>query len=471
LVVLASLIDVIDNERPSFFKLIEAMNFAVRNRKRVTLVDEGLATLSSMSLVHRTWTWPMQKAMGRRMVLSTPLLEDERVKSALSTPLLGPWTRSAVIGAHSESLADAQHAATLLEELLKRTPHLHQLAISPELLAHTYAGPSSRTLSALKGLKQLRELAISVPLGALPCTFNGALAGLVSSPHELQYLRVDSYGAQRTRNESEYATLEGQVNLDTYNVPDSLRGLDITVGAHGALPFVDWLFKSSRTSCGNVARLQQFGLQLSAIYEPDGEDANPIIRDYLETINPSLSFGDLRELNISLTPYRVIPNGLIENALSACTNLRLLDISHGFNVAVESILGALPSSLEALHYGLVVSSEGVVDFDEFLSRYVTAPEFCKKQTCLDTLQMSLTEEFFLPTKAINIGSIRSIQYLEVRTLRRTQSACEAKGLRFRVEWKRSVLMTARPYGWNVGYICRRDGTDMFVMELGACPKL
>lgn len=173
-VVLENVLDQIDASR-AIFRYGSHTRIGNRpNGNALDGVDPAATTLSNMALVHPSWTWPAQKALGRQLII---LLDDNtKIHEALKSPLFGNWTKRAYLGhagsrvIHSvvplpgtNSLDFDDESSFLLCELIKRLPHLSHLSLDlnwtpsskatfyPTILAHIQlcrnsAGSSSSTM-------------------------------------------------------------------------------------------------------------------------------------------------------------------------------------------------------------------------------------------------------------------------------------------------------------------------------------
>ena len=375
--------------------------------------DVSTDTLTQLSLVHRSWTRPAQKAAGRRLVITLGGHLDSasaQLRRAIDSSLFGPWTKYAYLDC---SLVDAMLSVPQSMSQLKT---LNERRSCPsEVNDHDYFNKTVvELLGRLSGLDQL-TLHLGWPVASLPAIFSGLLKlqGLrhldISNKYgddpgelfkplshlvaELPCLEVVSiknvpqcspattsifgcfYSYEKVAKRMN-VPVRDKTTLNKKPPPMTLKEIRL-YGVEDS-DFVDWLFSRFGYVDDNTPsrRLERLGVTLcfpANLWESSEEIHQKIVM----AMNPTRTLCSLSELTLSIqyfAPGDDVPDS-VKDLLGACTSIKTLRISHSRTDLLPLILQRVPLSVTVLDYTLVevpvAALVSVLDiFTEFVSRKV-----------------------------------------------------------------------------------------------------
>jgi hypothetical protein len=238
--------------------------------------------------------------------------------------------------------------------------------MEPRILAHADIPPCSDILSGLTRLKHMRELHVPPQYHYLKPPFDASLVELVAALPALECLRIHAWDDELsfTRGEEDIRSLVE--NFSKHKLPNSLIEVDIVIGRYDASHFLGWMFSQFNGDGIHGAKLMRLKLSFSEHHFFYASD----LPKHMSAMNPTRSLNSLIQLKLSLTMFIPFPQDVIPEILAGCINLQSLDISHGSNVAVESVLAALPASLQVLKYNIEIAHDGATALDKHLSRFL-----------------------------------------------------------------------------------------------------
>jgi hypothetical protein len=460
--VITNIIDIVESERLLHFSVIQ------------DVPDPVASTLSNLSLVHRSWTWSAQKAIGRRLIFNLTLANISLyslVRRVVTSPLFGAWTHSVYIYQDFVTTMNwrgepGAENVELLAALFERLPRIRLLRLPNDVM-----DPLTSTLVPyLKALTILRCLIL--PDSAI---YNFRMKGrLVDTLHvashlpRLVCLEVGRWGYDRHTHiphegsgEQYFARKFEQLMAE--RPPSNLEEISLFISSETPLNAVSWLFGPYKNTSSSTIRLGKAHLtfRIADAANPDHVQidipGHPAIMEYVTAISPAQSLKRITNLSLSFARESSIPESAILPFLEASVQLRTLSIYHGHNVAVISIIRALPSTLEEFTYKLDLPHEQLITFDGDVSREITAASFRATHQILRSISLSITEEFnisLVPTPTTNPYPLhwesreeqrQAIKALPVPTIAYIRQACESAHIRLGYSYGRSAASVGQLY--------------------------
>jgi hypothetical protein len=281
-------------------------------------------------------------------------------------------------------------------------------------------------------------------------------------------LKVGRWGhnAIAIEGSEEYLRIVRKIEeVTTEQAPTTLKEISLTISSITPLEIVSWLFDPHRNTNSSTARLERahisFGdintvISVHALIRVPG---NSSIMEYVSAISPAQSFTHITDLSLSFARDSPIPESASLSFLEASVQLRTLSIYHAHNVAVPSIIRALPSTLEGFTYKLDLTHEQFITFDGDVSREMTAASFRATHQSLRSISLSITEEFNTPPVPAPSSSPYSlhresleeqrqaIKALPVPTIANIRQACESTHIRLAYSYGRTAVSEWRPYAY------------------------
>jgi hypothetical protein len=245
--------------------------------------------------------------------------------------------------------------------------------------------------------------------------------------------------------------------VTTEQAPTTLKEISLTISTTTPLHIVSWLFDPYKNTNGSTARLERAHIvfennDIADIFHARTQvPRHPGIMEYVSAISPAQSLKHITTLSLSITRSVIIPESAILSFLDASIQLRTLSIYHGQDVAVPSIIRALPSTLEEFTYKLDLTHDQFITFDGDVSREITAASFRVTHQTLRSISLSITEEFNIspvPTPSSNPYSlhresleeqVQAIKALPVPTIAYIHQACESAHIRLGFSYGRLAV--------------------------------
>lgn len=338
---------VVDN----IVSMVEARRKSIRTLDGYFGKDDAWDDLATLSLVHPSWTWSAQKAMGRHPAVAffrKTSLRPVRV----SSPLFGWWTtelslyifRGKVHQYVGGSYLGNQlvNRTTMVACLLRRTPNIRSLLVQFPLTAGL--GKSVDTvLQDVCNLKHLRQLTVlwinlseSVS-AAVDATveFLRQLSANLSKLQSLDFLEIGPSDGKRTLQISQ------DLRSASFNLKPGLAApivSNISLISACALPieFVRWLFQTHNMKrVRSPSKLRGLHMALTSSHSSN-------ITEIFTAISLPTNFALLRSLSIDLQSR---DNGyLLYDVFSACKELQTLRIKVGYVIPVD-ILDVIPHTV------------------------------------------------------------------------------------------------------------------------------
>lgn len=328
----------LSSERTSFKKLMEKIT-ARRSRSLGPTACSREEDLRNMSLVHRSWTGPAQRALHKRVDVRGIM----NLRTLLRSPYVGPRIKEVCfvcpdLMPNLSERSDAEFAdmARLLSSFLKSAPNVHSLCL--RITVSKGSSDSSRFRSLTRGLVGLHCLEnlwfIQDGSHDIPAQWMPELCSALSNLPQLKVLWLKSFSNSRKAEVTDAAPTTALNStrhpnvMDTISPPPRLASISFTAFRCSQIPgILTWLF-SAHT-------LKGIGFMLDNL---KGTPPAPLLVA-LQPVLPSL--GSLR---IGLSPYG--SRDVVNEQLSKCHNLRYLSItfrgSHGLGLNY-------PQTLEVLH--------------------------------------------------------------------------------------------------------------------------
>jgi hypothetical protein len=417
-------------------------------------------TLENMSLVHRSWTWPAQKALGHELRLSS----DENdvlqlLRRAISSVHFGPWTKRAFFSYRRKRPSESDYAqrasviaefdnelAKLLVEVLKRLLNLKQASlqfpwfgIESEVQSRLY----TRIFDQLTEHKQIHILRLSNPPFCYRTISNvhfaKSLIELIAKLPSLEFLsasiRLKSPESESVSNFSGKDAPSG-ASPEICHPPRFLR---VFSGYHGwwAPPgFLDWVL--------GAPQLQHLSLVITPdqahVVPPGWTSARTIV-----TVRAN-AFAFLHTLRISCLgmPTPRLPSGhpeaedILVEILRSCISLRELRVELFKNLIIINILNNLPNSLthfryshgQMLHESAQQSS--LESFDSTISQWLVNPAFRTSHPYLNHVSLNIKYGVSLQKDSEGIYS---------PVLSRSMVASKDAGVELCVKWMKISLVS------------------------------
>ncbi|KAI5118763.1 hypothetical protein M0805_004849 [Coniferiporia weirii] len=326
-------------------QIVEQMGDCVREAlnqypdNEVRYPDLRRRDLINMSLVHRAWTMPAQRALRRRVVLNS----DRRLQLFLRSPHCGPWVQELIYsydpfaelnehgnsdGGTSSPVLDIRWQ--LLASLLQRLPNLRFLSIETvyyplneqDFLGFETLFPPLGSLTRLEGLC-ITSFGI---FDSSTCPFLIALCAQLPRLQRLEYLHINNLSCDWEEMDSPVWPA-----LRKAGPPPSLKTLSLELSSRACVPrhFLAWLLAPR----GDYALDR---LKFTAFNQPD-HAVVPLMTFALDA-----GLASVKELYIKLpNDYEV---GGSSSIISGCRELRKLYL--GYSPTCPAI--ALPPSLQEL---------------------------------------------------------------------------------------------------------------------------
>jgi hypothetical protein len=430
-----------------------------------------------MSLVHRSWTRPAQKALGRELRLSFEESNGLQLfRKLLSSVHFGPWTKRAFVFYHQRTNREPERRnlnrfpqtativaefdnelAKLLVEALKRLPNLQQaelhlpwFGIERKVLSRPYA----RILDQLSEHKQIHILRLSNPIfwdrTSSGAHFTRSLIELIAKLPSLAFLcasfKFKPLEPKNVIRDSDEDALGGPTP-EMCPPPRSLRVLRVYHGYESPPGFLDWLF--------GAPQLQHLSLSL----RPDKIHAIPPNWTSAHTIVAARAniFISLHTLHLYLgeptgtqlsTGHPGAADVLVE-ILRSCASLRELQVELFKDVIVDDVLNNLPNSLTHLHYSHCPelhereqqSSPELLDTT--ISQWLTNPAFRILHPYLSLISLSLKHSVIVDISK-TYYTVPQDYYQRIAegvpspVLSRSMAASRDAGVELRVSWKKIV---------------------------------
>lgn len=355
----------------------------------VQSIDPAWKTLANMSLVHPSWTWPAQKAMGRQLVVrkSTSNGLCSHLSHATRSQLYGFWTTDAYICSgliekitlfirdnrtHVNSTSDADdlanlESAFLLSSLLSRLPSLHYLVLELEYTNRVLDEKMQQTFELIASLQGLRSLGV-VSRRQVPQSYWQALACTVARLPVLETLDVGVWTMHQTAPPEE-AVFDAPK-------PTNLKHLKIGISADLPANFLHWLFSPALLE-GDNRGLESLDLTFAITRRTQGQDGSALEISII-AINPLASFASLQDLTLNLDslPSTETLLTLVRGGI----RLRTLRINRFTHTVLPSILAVLPPTLEALYLSLQLTTDVVSQFDAYVASWLDSAIFRAQRT-------------------------------------------------------------------------------------------
>lgn len=448
-IVLDNIIDIIESERVPMWDSFQVRNITPHNAGEWN--DPAWATLACLSLVHPSWTWPAQKAIGRQMAIIGMDIPN-RIRKALTSPLFGPWTRRALISRTIRALALRPQSnqefkgldkelANLLASLIKRIPRLHHLALGLELCPTTNMTTQEELLSLVfTELARLKQLHNFILLDAKPSIFPllvAPIVRLVAQLSNLTTLSVDIWskcisGRQRQQT--------APIAFNEFHPPASLKRLKLILNTSFPMDLLAWLFNP--TTANSTPQLQELELTMTPPFSPahlHGIATNfPLI---LASINPSVSLRTLQRLTLSFAYFHPDHETIMVEILSSCTSLRTLYLDLRSDMDIKIILRRLPPTLEYFCYSRRfafdnAANQAVDSFDIELSTWLESAYFKESNPKLRRIHLLLAYRRVPPAQYYHMGHVHTLLAEQNPSLRRSEDVCRAIGVVLELKWNR-----------------------------------
>ncbi len=234
--VFEEIVDIFEGERERKLHTQRDMHEPELESINTAILDRDLR---SMSLVCRAWTQPVQRALGRILILNN--LDIDTLKNALNGVLFGRWTREIIFFRcrrflDSERLDYMQRYGKdvweLLARLLMRLPNVRLLCINTDIVEF----PTSRMADGLARLPALRELRL-VQIGDISQIL-GLVLKKIGDLRSLEHLSLQYSGAG-----SAYSASVPFSDLEKCSPSSALQKLSLKVGNTSdiSLKYIKWL--------------------------------------------------------------------------------------------------------------------------------------------------------------------------------------------------------------------------------------
>ena len=478
-VVLENVLDQIDASRTIFWY---GSHTRIGNRPNGNAaledVDPAAATLSNMALVHPSWTWPAQKALGRQLIL---LLDDNtKIHEALRSPLFGGWTKRAYIGhagsrvihgvvplPGTNSLDFEDESSFLLCELIKRIPHLSHLSLDLDWSPSSKATFYPTVLAHIQALSQLRHLEFLDDAG-VPSPVLGLLSQTMVGLPRLESLTwwtpVQERRALLSESIAPHARAMPLLDLTSKNRPGNLANIDLALYQSIPPAFLRWLFNSGSNDSKLTNIRLSFPTRMSILDNmPSNATSTAPLPDLIAAMNPVKTFTTLRELTLCIESATQVIINAMPILLCSCTSLRSLHISDRSRsgAMLNPILPHLPPTLTSLHYTVDLRSPTILDFEGSLFHWLqslpsnplpaddtststtsTANANSSHPTMPYLRRITLTITQLIPgNPQANdvIHLIPALQNMQFPKLVGLKNACKDAGVRLKVSWRRAFF--------------------------------
>jgi hypothetical protein len=392
------------------------------------------STLESVSLVHPSWTWSAQKALGRELAVLTD--SDIKLRKAATSPLYGSWTDRAVIvferqasgpqwmmGNQTQTALEADEESTFLLRLLfRKVQHITSLTLALEFHRQTRNQCWESVFSSLASFTHLESLTFLHTWSGIPMSFGYRLSHLLGELPRLRSLSLDTYSHYLSGRMLGLSVQgEGYVESDLEDVPLStnprpaaLTSVHLATGFKVSPDFTSWLLNGCNYDNDN-----DNGLPESHIHELSLATTSCMVArvtEVFDSVSFPNAFNALHTLTLDFM-LMAIPEDLLTTFLRAvhanALFLRQLSISSPQRDIISIILVHLPSSLHKLTYSTQLADvvprdsvyddpvlamprmSTVLDFDLTLSMFLLSPNLRTLYPCLHTIDLRLEKSVFI----------------------------------------------------------------------------
>jgi hypothetical protein len=466
-IVLDNIISIILNERKDAFLTHNTVHGEFDSTEPED--DRLRMALNEMSLVHPSWTWPVQKALGREIRIS-----DENVlqslRKVITSVLIGPWTRSLslkvtrrksfrffrarMIPRQDLVSAKAQfdnELSCLLIQLLKKLPNLRYVSL--QLM---WASESSTTqkqfydmvFDQLATHSQIHTLVLSITVPADSPVFAEMVESLVGQLPNLTRLGFTTSNCSRSSSSQSPQTWHTSACEEVQRLA-KLKALKLDINRGTNLKSVQRMLAGSQIQHLNL-NLQGYHEDLITI------DAELSLNALFTLLNPSRSFAFLHELRISSIHTNPINEADVITILRYCCSLEVFHLLPRYGgMRYKGILQALPPTLTEFHFthkllmeteGDSVSGHTISDFDRTLCSWVCDSLFRLTHPSISVLDFSITYQVTIPSRQWQWSTegVEALNAMAKPTLYLSQEVCNGAGIVLQTNWVRSVVPAPPP---------------------------
>lgn len=463
-----------------------------------------ISTLECMLLVHPSWTWPAQKALGRELIVLTN--SSSVLRKAVASPLFGSWTDRAMIvfeqqaegsrrvmsQAQSSPEAD-EESVFLLRLLVKRVENITSLTLALEF--YRFYRQTSRlcwksVFSSLASLTDLRALTFLHTWSSVPAAFGYRLSHLLGELPRLQCLSLDTYirydegrklgYAPPNRDFEERDHEPEDVSLSTRSSPATLTSVHIGVGFNVPPDFVSWLLDAcdhDEDSAPLEPQVRDLSLAMN-VYE-----VHWVIQAF-HRVNLPHFLTNLETLTLNLELIEIpedILTTFLRNVHANALPLRRLSITSPRQDILANVLKHLPNFLHELAYSAqladpiqststddgsmwrgngtnsstnvqIPQESTILDFESTLSTFLSSPNFRALYPCLQLIDLHLSKNVHYTSRPWLLRKMQQTRSgTETPELRHVMVAAkQVGGLDVVVNWRGEVLDDLSMQGIPVG---------------------
>jgi hypothetical protein len=452
-VILDNIVDIIENERVQPVSLegyfIGQPNEFQSNEYLV------MSTLANMSLVHPSWTWPAQKAMGREIrIVCEVQYALEMTRRAVSSVRYGPWTRRVFVNytpgpkprrrdrrrrenIYSNEEQDRE-LSRLLTELLKRAPNLRQVSLSWSRPIFNIAANSEVCTTVFDQLATLKQVGFLSLSGIIPLQNIAVTKSMVRAISELQNLKVFSLAVQSNRHWNDWLSdVQGAFGETPHSAVTKglqasryIQMLCFELNDLLTLPLLEWIVGSPQ--------LRHLKLHLGS--------SDTKIQDTLQAVAANSSaFTMLHTLEIAWNAFHLDFSQeatMFSEIIRRCVSLRSVRLDAYDPLIIRALLDSLPETVTQFHckfqHPFQDSMEPSIEaFDTTLSCWINSASF--QSTSLAQIGLHLHCCVFTRW---DVNDYVFTPETPNPVLSQTTAACERESVRLHVEWERISIPIA-----------------------------